>query len=703
MTAGPLLAGWILRTRTCRGISGRTQTIIFMAHLAKFVYFVGENVHYSPYAISVASVMALESIIIMYLIYVKFKKTVEKAYDTFWIEVIIIISGALAIVYNHDATDPLDVFYAGSYYLESVSILPQMYFNFRTGSKNLGVSLFVLLCSVEKSFHLNFAVKTKEYYTSASLYASYVQLGTYALYFALLIAIPKYKEEKLLIDLDSYSASLDGLSFDSEKQPPVIIVTRPILERQQSRLEMPFLKKTVTSVSLSAFAAANGSNSSSKINTPAILKKPSKLKNVSSTPNFRTENSDVPLERTHSASSISLGRESLADSQDGGITFKIKETAREGRQRRMAYGRQTSLPERESSQADAGKREEPEDSLAGKHTAGKAKLIDDETESCEESIPHFLDAVEDQTKRQRPLQANGGIQANDLESTTKTTDPSSERPASPCLHHSSAGGGDVHFPQESSPGAHKVQDDKELHTILKANDLDSARKNSDPNPIRPSCSNVEKKRRKRTISTSPDYQRKNRRATMHHPAGSAQQHGWKVLASTFIGTNEHPSSPVHQPDVLSKPDSSCEQFSPSFSAKKKRRATIQDLNMQHHSSWKTLASGLIGTSPHSPMSARFSAASPEIRRASSLARSNSDSKYGVEKQRRATVQLSPGAAPVRKRSNWQKLTDGFSWTSPAAGRRLSSPINRFRDQRSKEGGRNSRDHSGDVIEEDAEC
>lgn len=144
----------------------------------------------------------------------------------------------------------------------------------------------------------------------------------------------------LLSEVESTTgSSIDGEKAEEteKKDQPVIIVTRPQLDRQQSLLEMPFLKKTLPS-------------SASLVSTNPEGFKPSPLTQTK-TPKPSKPNITKIMRLTHlkraqtSASSLFIQGAASAPStpEDEGFMM-FKETALQSRQRRQEYIRRRSLP-----------------------------------------------------------------------------------------------------------------------------------------------------------------------------------------------------------------------------------------------------------------------------------------------------------------------------------------------------------------------
>ncbi|TGZ54718.1 hypothetical protein CRM22_010570 [Opisthorchis felineus] len=96
----------IYSSRSCRGLSGKTQLMFALVfttrYLDLFVYFV------SVYNTIMKIVFILSSYLTVYFMYSKFKQTLETTDSLFRLPYFIVPIGGLAVLVNHSAT-PLEV------------------------------------------------------------------------------------------------------------------------------------------------------------------------------------------------------------------------------------------------------------------------------------------------------------------------------------------------------------------------------------------------------------------------------------------------------------------------------------------------------------------------------------------------------------------------------------------------------------------
>jgi len=120
----------IWKTRSCSGISGKTQalfaTVFVTRYLDLFVHFV------SLYNTVMKIIYISLSIGTCYLIFVKFKATYDGNHDSMRAEFLVVPALGLACLINN-SFDVMEILWTFSIYLEAVAILPQLFMISKTG------------------------------------------------------------------------------------------------------------------------------------------------------------------------------------------------------------------------------------------------------------------------------------------------------------------------------------------------------------------------------------------------------------------------------------------------------------------------------------------------------------------------------------------------------------------------------------------
>lgn len=120
----------IWKTRSCAGISGKSQILFAIVYTTRYLDLV--TTYVSAYNTFMKIVFIVTSYVTVFLMYVKFKATYDHNHDTFRIEFLILPTSVLALVINNEFT-VIEVLWTFSIYLESVAILPQLFLVSKTG------------------------------------------------------------------------------------------------------------------------------------------------------------------------------------------------------------------------------------------------------------------------------------------------------------------------------------------------------------------------------------------------------------------------------------------------------------------------------------------------------------------------------------------------------------------------------------------
>jgi len=126
-----LLLLWkIWKTRSCAGISGKSQCLFALVFLTRYLDLVTSFV--SVYNTSMKVIFIVATVATCYLVLMKFKATYDANHDTFRIEFLVVPVAGLSVLVNHELA-VMEVLWTFSIYLESVAILPQLFMISKTG------------------------------------------------------------------------------------------------------------------------------------------------------------------------------------------------------------------------------------------------------------------------------------------------------------------------------------------------------------------------------------------------------------------------------------------------------------------------------------------------------------------------------------------------------------------------------------------
>ncbi|KZT59178.1 ER lumen protein retaining receptor [Calocera cornea HHB12733] len=121
----------IQTTRSCRGISFKTQVLYVVVFVTRYLDLLTFQFH-SIYNTVMKLFFIGSSIYILYLMRVRFRPTNDPSIDTFRIEYLVGPCAVLSLIFNYGYTW-LEIPWSFSIFLESVAILPQLFMLQRTG------------------------------------------------------------------------------------------------------------------------------------------------------------------------------------------------------------------------------------------------------------------------------------------------------------------------------------------------------------------------------------------------------------------------------------------------------------------------------------------------------------------------------------------------------------------------------------------
>lgn len=177
----------IWKSRSCAGISGKSQILFAIVYTARYLDLV--TTYISAYNTFMKVVFIGASYATIYLMYVKFKATYDHNHDTFRIEFLLVPSAVLALLINHDFS-VLELLWTFSIYLESVAILPQLFMVSKTGEAESITSHYLFaLGSYRALYLLNWVYRyvVENHYDLIAIIAGVVQTILYCDFFYLYI------------------------------------------------------------------------------------------------------------------------------------------------------------------------------------------------------------------------------------------------------------------------------------------------------------------------------------------------------------------------------------------------------------------------------------------------------------------------------------------------------------------------------------
>lgn len=177
----------IWKTRSCAGISGKSQILFAVVYITRYLDLI--TTYISAYNMLMKIIFIATSFAIVYLMYVKFKATYDHNHDTFRIEFLLLPALVLALLINHEFT-VVEILWTFSIYLESVAILPQLFLVSKTGEAESITSHYLFaLGSYRGLYLLNWIYRyyAENYYDLIVIVAGIIQTVLYCDFFYLYI------------------------------------------------------------------------------------------------------------------------------------------------------------------------------------------------------------------------------------------------------------------------------------------------------------------------------------------------------------------------------------------------------------------------------------------------------------------------------------------------------------------------------------
>jgi ER lumen protein retaining receptor len=182
-----VLLAKIWKSRSCSGISGKTQILFAIVYTTRYLDLFTNYI--SLYNSFMKIVFLSASFATVYLIYFKFRATYDSNHDTFRIEFLLAPVTLLALIVNHEFTI-FEVLWTFSIYLEAVAILPQLFLVSKTGEAETITSHYLFaLGSYRGLYLLNwiFRYYMEDFYDLIAIVAGIVQTVLYCDFFYLYV------------------------------------------------------------------------------------------------------------------------------------------------------------------------------------------------------------------------------------------------------------------------------------------------------------------------------------------------------------------------------------------------------------------------------------------------------------------------------------------------------------------------------------
>ncbi|XP_050464064.1 ER lumen protein-retaining receptor [Cataglyphis hispanica] len=177
----------IWKTRSCAGISGKSQILFAIVYTTRYLDLFTTFI--SAYNTFMKIIFIVASLATVFLMYVKFKATYDHNHDTFRIEFLVLPALVLALLINHELSF-VEVLWTFSIYLESVAILPQLFLVSKTGEAESITSHYLFALGSYRGLYLfNWVYRyyAEDHYDLIAIVAGLVQTVLYCDFFYLYI------------------------------------------------------------------------------------------------------------------------------------------------------------------------------------------------------------------------------------------------------------------------------------------------------------------------------------------------------------------------------------------------------------------------------------------------------------------------------------------------------------------------------------
>lgn len=177
----------IWKTRSCAGISGKSQILFAIVYITRYLDLFTTFISLYNSVMKVIFIGA--SLATVFLMFAKFRATYDRNHDSFRIEFLLIPTIILALLINHDFT-VMEILWTFSIYLESVAILPQLFLVSKTGEAESITSHYLFALGSYRALYLfNWIYRyiMETHYDLIAIFAGVIQTILYCDFFYLYI------------------------------------------------------------------------------------------------------------------------------------------------------------------------------------------------------------------------------------------------------------------------------------------------------------------------------------------------------------------------------------------------------------------------------------------------------------------------------------------------------------------------------------
>eukprot|EP00158_Paraphelidium_tribonemae_P000786 Partr_v1_DN23402_c0_g1_i1_m52380 putative Required for the retention of luminal endoplasmic reticulum proteins. Determines the specificity of the luminal ER protein retention system. Also required for normal vesicular traffic through the Golgi (By similarity) len=141
----------IRKSRSCAGISFKTQSLYLLVFIMRYLDLFTR--FYSVYNSLMKIIFIAATAYIVYMMKGAYKASYDPQLDTFRVEYLIAGSALLSIIFHYN-WHPLELLWTCSIFLESVSILPQLFMMSRTGEAETITTHYLFALGAYRALYL---------------------------------------------------------------------------------------------------------------------------------------------------------------------------------------------------------------------------------------------------------------------------------------------------------------------------------------------------------------------------------------------------------------------------------------------------------------------------------------------------------------------------------------------------------------------
>jgi len=177
----------IWKTRSCAGISGKSQILFLVVFVTRYLDLITSFISLYNTVMKIFFIGSAAGTV--YLMYMKFKATYDGNHDTFRVEFLLGPCVLLALVFNHEFS-VMEILWTFSIYLESVAILPQLFMVSKTGEAETITSHYLFALGSYRAlyiFNWVYRYHFEGFYDIIAIVAGIVQTVLYCDFFYLYV------------------------------------------------------------------------------------------------------------------------------------------------------------------------------------------------------------------------------------------------------------------------------------------------------------------------------------------------------------------------------------------------------------------------------------------------------------------------------------------------------------------------------------